>query len=81
MDMDPHLNVVFVSIRKILQLFDGRKNGRCAYPDVSGTRLEPEEQARLLKLLLGVAHYQNKRSIAHAKRLVGQGSRTAAGYF
>ena len=47
---------------------DGRKKGRYACPDVAGMQLELEEQARLLELLLGVAHTLPKRPIAHAKR-------------
>ena len=35
---------------------DGGKNGRCSCPDVEGIQLALEEQARLLELLLGVAH-------------------------
>ena len=37
-------------------LNEGVKSGRCACPDVAGIQFELEEQARLLELLLGVAH-------------------------
>ena len=47
---------------------EGSKKGRYPCPDVAGIQHELEEQAKLLELLLGVAHTLPKRPIANAKR-------------